>query len=250
MLNAKREPSLPSGSLRPAGRQTLNTWQAVQAEVLSRIRSGKWRAGQLIPTEHQLAQEMGCARATINRALSQLAQDGIVQRRRRVGTRVAATSVPEAGAEAVPIRDEVEATGAAYGYHLTGQDVVRATSEIMSIMHVARTDPLIRYRALITADEVPYCVEVGYLAPQDYVALTDEMIRDAEPLEWMRQVVPQLSGRLEILATRLTAECAEELGAEKGFPVLTLDRTLWCDGRALSHSRRVYPPGHRVSFVR
>ena len=239
MLNAKREPSLPSGSLRPAGRQTLNTWQAVQAEVLSRIRSGKWRAGQLIPTEHQLAEEMGCARATINRALSQLAQDGIVQRRRRVGTRVAATSVPEAGAEAVSIRDEVEATGATYGYHLTGQDVVRATSEIMSIMHVARTDPLIRYRALITADEAPYCVEV-----------TDEMIRDAEPLEWMRRIVPQLSGRLEILATRLTAECAEELGAEKGFPVLTLDRTLWSDGHALSHSRRVYPPGHRVSFVR
>ena len=35
-----------------------------------------------------------------------------------------------------------------------------------------------------------------------------------------------------------------------GLPVLTLDRTLWCDGRALSHSRRVYPPGHRVSFAR
>lgn len=57
-------------------------------------------------------------------------------------------------------------------------------------------------------------------------------------------------GRLEILATRLTGECAAELGAEKGLPVLTLDRTLWCDGRALSHSRRVYPPGHRVSFAR
>ena len=38
--------------------------------------------------------------------------------------------------------------------------------------------------------------------------------------------------------------------AVKGLPVLTLDRTLWCDGRALSHSRRVYPPGHRVSFAR
>ncbi|HMQ39863.1 MAG TPA: GntR family transcriptional regulator [Paracoccus sp. (in: a-proteobacteria)] len=250
MLNAKLEPSLPSGSLRPAGRQTLNTWQAVQAEVLRRIRSGRWKAGQLIPTEHQLADELGCARATVNRALSQLAQDGIVQRRRRVGTRVAATSVPDAGAEATPIRDEVEATGATYAYHLTGRDVVRATPEVMSIMHVTRAEPLIRYRALITADDAPYCVEVGYLAPQDYVALTDEMIRDAEPLEWMRRVVPQLSGRLEILATRLTAECAEELGAEKGFPVLTLDRTLWSDGRALSHSRRVYPPGHRASFVR
>ena len=80
--------------------------------------------------------------------------------------------------------------------------------------------------------------------------LTDEMLQSAEPLEWMRQSVAQISGRLEILATRLTGECAIELGVEKGLPVLTLDRTLWCDGRALSHSRRVYPPGHRVSFAR
>ena len=250
MFNAKREPMLPSGSLRPAGRQTLNTWQSVQAEVLRRIRTGRWAAGQLIPTEHQLAEELGCARATINRALTQLAEDGIVQRRRRVGTRVAATSVPEAGAEATPIREEVEATGKAYNYRLTDKDIVRASADIVSVMHVGHNDPLVRYRAIITADDEPYCVEVGYLAKHVSVDLTDDMIREAEPLEWMRQYVPQLSGRLEMLATRLTAECAEELGTEKGFPVLTLDRTLWSDGRALSHSRRVYPPGHRVSFAR
>ena len=80
--------------------------------------------------------------------------------------------------------------------------------------------------------------------------LTDKMLREAEPLEWMRRNIEQISGRVEILATRLTGECAVELGAEKGLPVLTLDRTLWCDGSPLSHSRRVYPPGHRVSFAR
>lgn len=249
MLNAKIEPSLPSGSLGPAGRPALNTWQAVQVEILRRIRVGRWKAGQLIPTEHELAREMGCARATVNRALSQLAQDGIVQRRRRVGTRVADTPIPETGAEAYPIRYEVEATGAVYGYRLMDQGLVYAPDDIASIMHITKSAPLIRYRALITADDAPYCVEVGYLAAADG-DVTDDMIRNAEPLEWMRRSLPQLSGRLEILATRLNAECADELGAEKGFPVLTLDGTLWSDGRALSHSRRVYPPGHRASFAR
>ncbi|MDO5606802.1 MAG: GntR family transcriptional regulator, partial [Paracoccus sp. (in: a-proteobacteria)] len=231
-------------------RQRLNTWKEVQAEVLRRIRSGRWRAGQLIPTEHQLAEEFGCARATINRALSELAADGIVVRRRRVGTRIAATPVADAGPEAETIRDEVEAIGAAYGYSKIGHEMVRASTEIATIMHLPGAAPLIRYRALITADDAPYCVEVGYLAPQDYISVTDAMLEEAEPLEWMRRSVPHLSGRLEMLATRLSAECAEALGAEKGFPVLTLDRTLWSDGRALSHSRRVYAPGHRVSFAR
>ena len=250
MLNARSETPFHTGTLRPASRKRLNTWQAVQSEILHRIRSGRWAAGELIPTEHELAREMGCARATVNRALSELARDGIVHRRRRVGTRVADTGVEDAGAEAVPIRREVEATGATYAYRLAERDVVRATAEIAAIMHVAQTEPLIRYRALITADDAPYCVEVGYLAAQNHVGITDDMIRDAEPLEWMRQFVPQISGRVEILATRLSAECAGELGVEKGYPVLTLDRTLWSDGRALSHSRRVYPPSHRISFMR
>ena len=250
MLLAKGESSLAEGNLRPAGRQALNTWQAVQSEILRRIRTGEWVAGQLIPTEHQLAAELGCARATINRAMSQLAQDGILQRRRRVGTRVSDTRVPEAGAEAMPIRTEVEATGAVYAYHLAGQVAVAAPEDIAAIMHVPQAERLIRYRAVITADDEPYCVEVGYLAQRGAAQLTEEMLQAAEPLEWMRQSVDQISGRLEILATRLTGECAVELGAEKGLPVLTLDRTLWCDGRALSHSRRVYPPGHRVSFAR
>ncbi|MFD1794688.1 GntR family transcriptional regulator [Paracoccus aurantiacus] len=241
---------MAEGCLRPAGRPALNTWQAVQTEVLRRIRSGEWIAGQLIPTEHQLAAEMGCARATINRAMCQLARDGIVQRRRRVGTRVSDTRVPEAGAEAVPIRTEVEATGASYGYHLAGHDIVPAPGEIAAIMHIPDAENLLRYRALITADDQAYCVEVGYLARQGAAGLTEDMLGEAEPLEWMRQRVEHLSGRIEIHATRLTGECAADLGAEKGLPVLTLDRTLWCDGSPLSHSRRVYPPGHRVSFAR
>ncbi len=250
MLVAKGDIPLAEGSLRPAGRQTLNTWQAVQSEILRRIRTGEWVAGQLIPTEHQLAAELGCARATVNRAMTQLAQDGIVQRRRRVGTRVSNTRVREAGVEATPIRSEVEATGARYAYRLIGHELVAASGEISSIMHVRNGERLVRYTVLITADDLPYCVEVGYLARQAAIGLTEDLPNEAEPIEWMRRNAKQLSGRLEILATRLTRECADELRAEKGLPVLTLDRTLWCDGSPLSHSRRVYPPGHRVCFAR
>ena len=49
------------------------TWQFVQEDVLARIQNGTWPAGELIPTETELAAEYGCARATVNRALQVLA---------------------------------------------------------------------------------------------------------------------------------------------------------------------------------
>ena len=75
---------LPLGSKRKG-----MTWQAVQDIVLERIQNGIWPEGELIPTECDLAAELGCARATVNRAMQALAENGVVERRRKVGTRVA-----------------------------------------------------------------------------------------------------------------------------------------------------------------
>ena len=43
----------------------------------------------MIPGEEALAREFGCARATVNRALRDLAEAGVLERRRKAGTRVA-----------------------------------------------------------------------------------------------------------------------------------------------------------------
>ncbi len=52
------------------------------------IQTGIWKQGGLIPVEAALAKEFGCARATVNRALWELEQEGILERRRKSGTRV------------------------------------------------------------------------------------------------------------------------------------------------------------------
>ncbi len=72
------------------------TWQSIRAEGLRRIHDGLWAPGARIPDEADLAGEFGCARATVNRALRSLAEDGFLERRRKGGTRVALTPVRKA----------------------------------------------------------------------------------------------------------------------------------------------------------
>ena len=48
--------------------------------------SGEWAPGHRIPFEHELATEYGCSRMTVNKALSQLARAGLIERRRRSGS--------------------------------------------------------------------------------------------------------------------------------------------------------------------
>lgn len=65
---------------------TLPKAQAIAAEVRRRILDREWRQGDRIPDEADLAVEFGAARATVNKALQVLADEGLLDRRRRAGT--------------------------------------------------------------------------------------------------------------------------------------------------------------------
>ena len=67
---------------------TANSHHKIRQMLKGRIESGEWELGALIPRELALAEEYNCARTTINRALQALADEGVVVRKRKGGTRV------------------------------------------------------------------------------------------------------------------------------------------------------------------
>ncbi|WP_309664278.1 GntR family transcriptional regulator [Tabrizicola sp.] len=93
-------------------------WESIRAEVLRRIRARDWLPGALIPGEAALAVEFGVARATVNRALRDLAEAGVVERRKRAGTRVAELPVRRARLDIPVIRQDVEARGLVHGFEV------------------------------------------------------------------------------------------------------------------------------------
>ncbi len=60
----------------------------VYAELQGRILKGVWKCGDRIPTEVELAADLGFSQGTVSKAMTRLAHDGLVERRKRGGTRV------------------------------------------------------------------------------------------------------------------------------------------------------------------
>jgi GntR family histidine utilization transcriptional repressor len=94
------------------------SYRDVKAEILNRVRAGRWPLGETIPGEEALAAEFGCARVTVNRALRELASEGVVERRRRAGTRIVQGCRRAARIEIPLIRTQIEERGATYRYAL------------------------------------------------------------------------------------------------------------------------------------
>ena len=101
----------------------MTTAQSIATEVRRRIVEREWRQGDRIPDEADLATEFGAARATVNKALQLLADEGLLDRRRRAGTRVAAAPVRKATFTIPIIREQItkEAVADCFKHFLEGE---------------------------------------------------------------------------------------------------------------------------------
>ena len=71
------------------------THQGIREAIRARIVAAEWDLGERIPGEVDLAEEYGCSRTTVNRALQTLADEGVVERKRKGGTRVRPLPLPQ-----------------------------------------------------------------------------------------------------------------------------------------------------------
>ncbi|MFO1139753.1 MAG: UTRA domain-containing protein [Paracoccus sp. (in: a-proteobacteria)] len=222
------------------------TWQSVQEDVLGRIQNGTWPPGELIPTETELAAEFGCARATVNRALQALADSGILERRRKVGTRVVAH--PNVQAMRFLLRREIEAAGKTYGYDLLLTQEMSPAADVAQVMLLRTDDKLLLTRSRFTANDEPYCAEERWINYHATPGLTREALQKTSACEWFLAHVPINRANMSLGATIADQGfVASALKIAPTEPVLLVERVDWLDNMPISLTRRYFPRGHRFS---
>src|SRR6202012_1159066 len=102
----------------------------VKQFVLSRISTGTLAVGDRVPAENQLVRELEVSRMTANRALRELAADGVLVRVAGVGTFVAEQRVHAHPLEVRNIADEIRSRGHDYRVRIVTLERLSATHEL------------------------------------------------------------------------------------------------------------------------
>lgn len=230
-----------------ASRRT--SWQSVQDEVLRRIRTRVWKPGEAIPNEGDLAIELGCARTTVNRALRALAETGILERKRKSGTRVALHPVSRAVFEIPLIRTEIEDRGYRYGYALISVATSPPPGHVTTALKLtgadARADAL-HVLAVHLADGQPYVLEDRWINLAAAPRATEADFSRQSANEWLLENASYTGGELAISAAACGVQEAVHLDLEPGTPTLVLERTTWGETRPVTSVRLWYRPEHRL----
>lgn len=224
-------------------RPVAQGWQSVRDEALRRIRTRDWPPGARIPDEAALAAELGCARATVNRALRDLAEAGLLERRRKAGTRVPLTPVRKATFEIAIIRADIAARGQVAGYELLSDALETAPDGVRRDLG-PNTPALMRHiRAVHRADGLPFCLEDRWLNPA--TAPPEIRFEAVSANEWLVQSVTFAEGALTFGAAAATAATAALLDCAPGAALLVLDRTTRAE-TPITWVRLTYAPGHTM----
>lgn len=223
---------------------TPQGWEQIRAEILRRIQVRDWPPGALIPSEEVLAAEFGCARATVNRAMRELSEAGVIERRRKAGTRVAVLPVRRATLTIPVIRQEVEARGQVHGFQLLAQRFAVPPVPVASRLGLVAV-PLIWLETLHLADGRPWLLETRWLNPEVLPAvLPDFGVVSAN--EWLVTHISYAAGEIAFSAEAAGQREAEVLGVANGAALFVTERMTWTATAAITLARLAHAPGYRL----
>jgi GntR family transcriptional regulator, histidine utilization repressor len=223
-------------------------WEDIRAEVLRRIRARDWPPGALIPGEEALAEEFGVARATVNRALTALAEAGVIERKKRAGTRVAELPVRRARLEIPVIRLDVLGRGLAYDFKLLADRLAPAPVPVTARLGLPEASPMRYLETLHLAGGRPFVLETRWLNPACLPSPPPDFAA-ASANEWLVTHVSLVSGDITFTAEPATAREAEVLGIPPGTALLIAERTTHGTAGPVTLVRLAHAPGHRVQMM-
>lgn len=225
--------------LQPADKPTL--YKQIRLDIERQILTGEWPPGHRIPFEHELMVRYGCSRMTVNKALSELAQADLIERRRRAGSFVRRPKFLSAVLQIADIRAEITALGRSYGYELIHCTRRVANAADRARLGVRKTGKVVAIACRHSADNVPFAIEDRLI---DLDAVPEAAAADfaiEPPGSWLLHHVPWTEAEHAISAIVADEPAAAALDIAIGAPCLVIERHTWRSGRPLTAVRLLYP---------
>ncbi|MGV1832573.1 histidine utilization repressor [Agrobacterium vitis] len=209
--------------------------------VRSRVETGEWKIGQRVPSENELVGILGVSRMTANRALRELADEGLVVRLRGKGSFVA-TRKRTSQFQSVPnIADEIRRNGGIHSARVILLQMEACGEELAEALGVSPADPVAHSIIMHAEDGLPMQIEDRFVNPgcapdylyQDFNAVT--------PNGYLTEVAPIVNAEQHIESVNAQAWECKLLAIPKSEPCLLVRRRTWSAEGIVSSVRLLYP---------
>jgi GntR family transcriptional regulator, histidine utilization repressor len=229
------------------GHKVTVTFRDIKDDILGKITRGEWKPGSLIPGEMELAERYGSARATVNRAMRELADEGIIERKRKSGSRVRLSPLRQARFDIPLVRREIEQQGHVYRYALVHSEVSTAPDWLRARLGLTVAGKVRHVICLHFADGAPYQLEDRWINLSLLPKARTADLSEVGPNEWLVSQIPFSEVEISISATSADATQADYLSCAPGDSLLQMERSTRWNEKPVTFVRLVHHRGHRMT---
>lgn len=216
-------------------------YQTIKRMISDNIAAGHWRPHDRVPSEAELVAQFGFSRMTVNRALRELTDEGLLVRLQGVGTFVAEPKGQSALFEIHSIADEITMRGHQHRCQVLKLDEVAADAQQAQDLDVTPGTRIFYSRMVHFENDIAVQVEdrwvnaarvPEYLA-QDYTLVT--------PHGYLSLIAPLTEGEHIVEAVSASREESELLHLQTHEPCLLIRRRTWSRAGIVSSARLLFP---------
>lgn len=223
-------------------------YKQVKSLILKQLRNHKGPEQILLPSESELVRTLGVSRMTVNRALRELAAEGLVTRVQGLGTFSAARKPELSVIDVRSIADEISGRGNAYACEIKLLRKERVSHALAQELDLPPGSPVFHSVVIHRENGVPIQIEDRYVNPQaapDYLSID---FHQETPHHYLMRCSPLTDAEHLIEAGSPTKEERQMLKIKAGEPCLMVKRRTW-SGALLCSSAILIHPGSRYRLV-
>jgi DNA-binding GntR family transcriptional regulator len=206
------------------------------------IERGDLPPGARIENELALAESLSISRPTIRRAIQELVDQGLLVRRRGVGTQVVRGRLTRS-VELTSLYDDLARSHRAPTTKLLLHEEMVPRAEVLEALVLPPGTTVLRIKRLRSTEGVPLALLENFLPP-DFLNIDTEQLQHHGLYQLLRSRGTTMRvARQTIGARACTAEEVQLFGQKPGSPVLTMSRTLFDQsGHAVEYGEHSYRP--------
>ncbi len=140
-------------------------YQQIQENIIALIESGLLKTGDALPAERQLSEAYGVTRMTLRRAVDELVQKGVLERRQGAGTFVTANhSVQSFTPTVTGFSQRMREAGMRPTSRLLHRAVIKPDPLVAARLTLKASDEVVMLKRLRLVNDEPLMIETSYLS--------------------------------------------------------------------------------------
>ena len=223
-------------------------YATVKAALRERIAQGGWQPGVRLPSERELVQTFGCARMTVHRALRELEEEGLIERRQGSGSYVAELHPISNLLQVRDIDAEIRERGHAHTTTVVRAGREKADARTAAAMRLQPGAALFHVTLVHRENGVPIQLEDRHVDPALAPDLLERDLAQVTPSAVLFEHAPLTEAEQVVEAVLASAAQARLLEVAAGSALLMVSRRTVSQG-AVASVARLYHPGARYRLI-